>query len=99
MQSFTLYKGGKSIAEIAKERNLTVSTVATHLCEFIRTGEMVVTQLVEPSKIEKIAITINETEEEGLSLIKNKLGDGFSYTEIRAVQQHLSWLKNQKQSI
>ncbi|MBA2563068.1 MAG: helix-turn-helix domain-containing protein, partial [Chitinophagaceae bacterium] len=90
--SFNLYKSGKSIAEVATERNLAESTVASHLCEFIKTGEMVVTQLVEPSKIDKIITTINETSEEGLSPIKNKLGDAFSYTDIRAVQQHLAWL-------
>ena len=97
LQSFALYKGGKSIAEVAKERNLAESTVASHLCEFIRTGEMVVTQLVAPSKIEKISTAINETVGEALTPIKEKLGNEFSFTEIRAVQQHLSWLKDQRQ--
>jgi lambda repressor-like predicted transcriptional regulator len=93
--SFNLYKEGKTIAEVALERNLTKSTVASHLCEFIKTGEMVVTQLVEPSKIDQIITTIKESKEEGLSPIKNKLGDGFSYIDIKAVQQHLAWLNKE----
>ncbi|MDR3134424.1 MAG: helix-turn-helix domain-containing protein [Prevotellaceae bacterium] len=83
-----LFRSGKTIAEIAKERNFAVSTIEGHLAAFVRTGEVPVTDLVPPEKIAVILplvkSIVNGTNT-GLSSIKEQLGRNYSYMEIKAV--------------
>jgi ATP-dependent DNA helicase RecQ len=88
--SLKMFKNGKTVSEIAKERGLAVSTIETHLVKFIPTGELIVEDLVPLEKIEPIREAIFELNaENGISPIKEFLGDDFSYGEIRAVVAEL----------
>jgi len=83
--SLAMYQEGKTIEEIAEERSLSPNTVESHLIGFIGDG-LTRNQFVSDEKaaqITKIIETIGE--EEGTTAIKAKLGDEFSYNEIRAV--------------
>ena len=51
--SFALYKEGKTVAEIATERQLAVSTIAKHLCDFVDAGELSLTEFISPQKCEE----------------------------------------------
>jgi ATP-dependent DNA helicase RecQ len=44
--SFNLYKEGKTIAEIAAERKLTIGSIETHLIPFITDGEIDINDIV-----------------------------------------------------
>ena len=84
--SLQLFKSDMSIEEIAAERGLKRSTVENHLVRFIPTGEVSVDELVESEKIEAIRNALFEINPaNGLSPIKEFLGDEYSYGEIRAV--------------
>ena len=84
--SLQLFKEGKSIAEIAVARGITVGTVEGHLVNFIPAGEITVHDIVTASKIETILKAIIETGEgASSSIIKEKLGNNYSYSEIKAV--------------
>lgn len=88
--SLDLYKAGKSISEIAEERKLAPSTIEGHLAHFIPTGEITLAELVSEEKIEKIKQAIAEAgESSSTSVIKEKLGEEFSYGEIRMVWAEL----------
>jgi uncharacterized protein YpbB len=86
--SLQLFQSGKTIAEIAKERNFAVSTIEGHLTEFVKTGEVAVTDIVPQEKINVILplvkAIINGTNA-SLSTIKEQLGRQYSYMEIKAV--------------
>jgi uncharacterized protein YpbB len=86
--SLELFRNGKTIAEIAKERNFAVSTIEGHLTGFVKTGEVAVTELVPPEKIAVILplveAIINGTNT-SISSIKDQLGRNYSYMEIKAV--------------
>jgi uncharacterized protein YpbB len=85
-ESFKLYKSGKSIAEIALERNLTVTTIETHLAHFVSSGEIKIEELVSREKIVIIEPALDEYEEgKTLTSIKEKLGNNISFGEIRLV--------------
>jgi hypothetical protein len=87
--SLQLYKQGKSVAEIAKERNLAYTTIEGHLSEFITTGEVEVHELISPSRLETILSILKE--EKGLpnsGLIKSKLPNDFSYGEIKTAMKY-----------
>jgi ATP-dependent DNA helicase RecQ len=84
--SLKMFKEGLSIPEIAKERSLKQSTIENHLVRFISSGEVEVEELVDIEKIEPIREVILELNpENGLAPIKERLGEEFSYGEIRAV--------------
>lgn len=96
LESFELFKSGKSINDIAASRNLTVSTIENHLAHYITTGELSINQLVPPEKIKQIEKAIQLHGDLLTGLLKNELGENFSYGEIRAVINHLKQNENFK---
>lgn len=84
--SLDLFRDGKSIPAIAKERNLAVSTIENHLSRFVATGEIALDQFVSLEKVEPIrAAILKFSDGNALSPIKEYLGEDYSYGEIRAV--------------
>jgi len=87
--SYELFLQGKSIQQIADTRGLVPGTIETHLAHFVGAGELDVSELVASEKIELIKQTAKEKGRESLSLIKEHLGESFSYGEIRLVLESL----------
>jgi hypothetical protein len=86
-QSFLLYRQGKSIEEVAKERSLAVSTIEGHLLPYVQSGEIALESLVSPKKIERIRQELQkQPDAKTFSEIKLALGDEYSYGEIRFVK-------------
>jgi hypothetical protein len=94
-QSFELYKTGKTIEEIAKERSLAVSTISGHLAYFIGTGELDVHDLVSTEKIDLISKFFTKNPSNYLYDAKTALGESVTYNEVRFVHQHLEYLKKE----
>ncbi|MDR1792966.1 MAG: helix-turn-helix domain-containing protein [Bacteroidales bacterium] len=98
--SLEMFLAGNTPAQIAQLRNLKTSTIETHLLEFIKTGQIAVTDLVTPTKIDKILPLVqnaieNETYSSGT--IKETLGEEYNYTEIKAVHDYYTYiLKKEK---
>ncbi|MEQ1923891.1 MAG: helix-turn-helix domain-containing protein, partial [Pyrinomonadaceae bacterium] len=85
-----LYRDGRSIKEIAKERGLSPTTIENHLIRFISTGEISLEQFVSLDKVETIQQAIIKFQpSDALSPVKEFLGDDYSYAEIRAVKATL----------
>lgn len=94
-ETLSLYRAGNTIEAIATLRNLAESTVGGHLAMFVRTGELPIYELIAEEKINKILPLLNETEGTSITAIKEKLGDEYSYSDIRAVLNHWHWLQEQ----
>jgi hypothetical protein len=92
--SLDLYKEGMPIQEIASRRKLTVSTVETHLTSFIFTGEIAIGDLVPEQKIAPILAAIKELGGAALGPIRGRLGQDYSFAEIRAVLNHLKHMES-----
>ncbi|WP_305983251.1 helix-turn-helix domain-containing protein [Roseivirga thermotolerans] len=80
--SFALYKEGKTVEEIAKERGLVNSTIEGHLCKYIETGEVKATDLIEEEKLKNI-LSLITPETSSLTEIKSQLGDEYTYGDVR----------------
>ena len=91
--SFELWKSGKSIAEIAKEREFALSTIEGHLAHFVSTGEIDIEKLVGPEKAKQISEFFLREKTQSLSEAKAALGDDVSYGELRFVLNHLRFTK------
>jgi ATP-dependent DNA helicase RecQ len=87
--SLEMYKKDKTIAEIAAERGLSVSTVESHLSHFVQSGELDVLEMVPSDKIPAIQEAIEGYGADRLAPLKEVLGPDFSYGEIKAV---LGWM-------
>ena len=89
--TFQLYKQGLKSDEIAKFRNLTVTTIIGHLARFIPTGEVTLSELVPPAHqdaILKVIQTIGKGESK--SAIKNLCPPEVTYQEIELVLDALN---------
>ncbi|WP_420385403.1 helix-turn-helix domain-containing protein [Roseivirga sp.] len=80
--SFGLFKEGKSIAEIADERNLAYTTIEGHLCLYVETGEIKATELMDEQKLNNI-LSLITPETSSLTEIKSQLGDEYTYGEVK----------------
>lgn len=87
--SYELFLQGMSIQEIAGERGLAVTTIEGHLAHYVGTGELDVHELVNQDKIAVIQQAANNLGKDSLKVIKDHLGDAFSYGEIRLVVESL----------
>lgn len=84
--SLDMFREGKSIDEIARERDLTCGTIEGHLAIFIPMGKVQLDELVAKEKIDPIRNAIEKIGSlDVLGPIKTELGDDFTYGEIRAV--------------
>ncbi len=84
--SLKMFRAGRAIDEIASERGMVRSTIENHLVQFIPTGELQLGELVPADKVETIRNAIIELDvENGVGKVKEYLGDGYTYGEIRAV--------------
>ena len=91
--SFALYKEDWSVEAIAKERTLAEATIESHLSYYVSTGEIDVEKFMTKTKVNQI-IKVSETiESEQFGPIKSKLGDEFSYSDIRFAIAYKHYLR------
>ena len=87
--SLDLFQTGKSIFQIAKERELTTNTIFGHLLKYLPSGEVKVTDLISETHFKELSDIIPKLTFENLSDLKNQLDDRYSYNEIRLVLNDL----------
>ncbi len=94
--SLTMFKDGKSIEEIAKERGLVRNTVETHLCFFVETGKLLIDETVPPALQKQITEGIERAEDKTLKAIKTELGEACSYGQLKMMLAHLKSLESEE---
>src|SRR5262249_10498731 len=87
--SFDLYKSGKTIAQIAAERNLAVSTIEGHLAYFIARRELDISEFLTKEQVDEISDFFEERNTESLAEAKAHFGERFLYGQLRMVLEHL----------
>ncbi len=83
--SYNYYREGKTIEEIAKERQLAESTIESHLSYYVARGEISIVTFVDEYKIKPILEVSRRLETTKLGEIKNALGDEYTYGDLRFV--------------
>jgi ATP-dependent DNA helicase RecQ len=92
LDSFTLYKAGNTIEQIAKARGLTTSTIESHLAYYIYNGSINITEMVSNEKKQFIQDVVETYGAEKLAPLKEVLGENYSYGEIRAT---IAWMRKE----
>ena len=92
-ESYKLYKEGMPVPDIARARSLTLQTIEGHLAHYIKEGLIDINELVSREKLVLIEPVIKDFNGGSITLIKEKLGTGISFGEIRLV---LAWSAHKK---
>ncbi len=88
-QSFELFKKGHSVERIGELRGLSPITVENHLAFYFQQGKLKIDALVDTTKIQAIQQALEKIGGKALTPVKEALGDGYSFSEIRLVMAHL----------
>jgi hypothetical protein len=88
-KSLELYRQGMSAEEIAAQRDLRLSTIEGHLALYVSTGDIDIKELVPEHKMDPIIAAIKEMGASALSPIRSRLGNDYSFGEIKAVINYL----------
>jgi len=83
--TFDLYNQGNDLAEIAKERGLSVGTIETHLAYYVSTQRLDVVKLVKANKIKNISNAVESQKTKSMATIREFLGKDYSFGEIKLV--------------
>lgn len=94
--SYTMFTNGKSITEIAAERGLVESTIYGHLSQCVINGALQMDQLIPKEKIEVLETFYSENPEILLTDAKLKLGDDYSFGELRLFQNYRLGVKKKE---
>ncbi|CAF1467254.1 unnamed protein product [Adineta steineri] len=92
--TYELYKSGKTLKEIAAERNLTTQTIEGHLAHFVEKRMIDINELVSREKFILIEPVLRSSEFTTLTPIKEQLGNDISYGEIKLVMAAIASEKN-----
>lgn len=93
LESYALYRRGKSIAEIAAERNLTENTIAGHLGTFITKGELDISDFLSSEVMDR-AVAMMKSASGDLSLYERLSG---TLTQPQISLFSAWWRKNRNQ--
>ncbi len=84
--SFTLYKEGKNIEEIAATRSMTFDTITGHLTYFVGSGELDINELMPAKKQIIIKQAIEKLGSEKLKpIVDENTAAGVTYSDVRMV--------------
>lgn len=96
--SLKLYQEGKTLAEIAIERSLSLTTIEGHIAYYISTGELDIHTFIPPGKLDVLLDAINQAEKPvRLTSLKENLGTDYSYGDIKMAIAHLESVGIKKQ--
>jgi hypothetical protein len=87
--SYELFKSGKSIPEIASERNFAASTIEGHLAHYVGLGELEISKFVESAKVKVISAYVEKNRTTQINEIRSAIGESYTYSEIRFVIKYL----------
>jgi hypothetical protein len=92
--SYDLFRKGKTISQIAEERNLSAGTIENHLSYYVGTGEIPVDRFLSQEKIDRITGHFDGSDDLRMGPVKEALGDRVTWSDIRFVVSHLTFLRN-----
>ena len=89
-ETLEMWRSGMGIDEIALQRKLTPQTISGHLARLIAADKIKLSEVLPKDKIEALARAFVGYDEESLSGLKAKVGDAFSWDELRLFRASVS---------
>lgn len=95
--SLALFKEGKTIKAIARERSLVTTTIEGHLAHFIAKGELDVHQFLSHDQLKEILSKAEQLDSSDLKPIKEALEHEYSYGKLQMAMAYRENLKKQSE--
>ncbi|WP_171596974.1 helix-turn-helix domain-containing protein [Marinifilum caeruleilacunae] len=92
--TYDMFKEGKNVREISALRNLSQTTIESHLAHYVGLGMLDLKDFVESDKIENIKKQFKVHGTDTINPVKEALGSKYTYAELRYVQ---AFLRNSKE--
>ncbi|MCX6275595.1 MAG: AAA family ATPase [Bacteroidetes bacterium] len=89
--TLTLYKEGKTIAEISTIRSLKASTIKSHFAKWILTGDIDINKVMNSENIVRLEKFVLKNGHDNYAAFKTEIGHEFDYNDLRMVVNHLSF--------
>jgi hypothetical protein len=83
-----LFKEGKTIEEIAKERNLAISTIEGHIIKAVSAGDIDIQSVIDSDTLEILIPFFTENKEILLKEAFEHFQEKYSYAHLRMVKNH-----------
>ena len=77
-----MFKNGSSVNDIARERQLGVNTVYTHLARLIQLEKIELSDVLDSSRISKLYDLFEENDGLSITDLKAKAGNKFTLSEL-----------------
>ena len=88
--TYELWLEKNSIGQIATARKLTVGTVLGHFVKLIQEKKVAVADVLPADKIQNLTKLFKDYNEESLNPMKEQVGDGYSWDELKIFKASLS---------
>lgn len=88
-QSYTLFREGKSVADIAQQRGMAISTIHGHLSKYVKSGAILITEVVSADRLALMEDKAKALPPFNLKEFKAALPSSITYEDIRYYTQHL----------
>ena len=93
--SYDLFKEGKVVSQIAKERELNINTIESHLAYYVGKGEIMINKFVSQEMTDLISGHFEGSVDLKMGPVKAALGEKVSWSDIKFVVSHLKFLRKQ----
>ena len=97
--SYSLFKEGKTISQIAEERKLSLTTIEGHLAYYVGAGEIPISKFLSQETTDLITSHFEGSEDLKMGPVKVTLGEKVSWSDIKFVINHLMFLRKSKNDI
>ena len=88
-QTLEMIKSGKTVSEIAIERQLSDKTIYGHCVRLIRLEKLELDEVLERDRINELSDIFDEYDGMSLTPLKEKVGEDFSWEELKLYQASL----------
>ncbi|MCP1995169.1 helix-turn-helix domain-containing protein [Flavobacterium sp. HSC-61S13] len=85
-----MWKDANTISEIAEMRKLTEQTIYGHMAKLIAQKSVEIQEILPASRIQQLKVILDSNTELSLSEIKEKVGNAFSWEELRLFKASIS---------
>ncbi len=92
-----LYKDGLTVKAISEIRSMAESTIETHLSHWIKEGEIPITDLMKPTRVEQMMKSFDTIKFDGFGDLRVKMGYDVSYGELNQIKAHRAWLASKEE--
>lgn len=88
-QTLEMLKGGKTVEQISKERQLGETTIYGHCVRLIRLEKLALDEVLERDRISALSDVFDQYDGMSLTPLKEKVGNDFTWEELKLYQASL----------